>query len=462
VTNGEHAGAGAAAADVVVIGAGASGLAAARALVDAGRRVVVLEARDRIGGRVHTADVPDLGAPVELGAEFIHGDPPELWGVAEAAALRVVDVEEEHLALDGGRLVARDDFSGEVEEAFEAMHRAGRGADARDVSVAEFFATHLTDPAQADVRRMAVSFVEGFHAADAEQAGVVALAGPEDDGGGNDVSYRFVDGYAGVPRWFYDGGGRRPALDVRLGHVVERVAWDEGGARVGATGPNGVLELRARCAVVTLPLGVLAAPAGETGAVRFDPPLDARRWAVEHLAMGQVARLVLRFRRRFWEEAGVAPAVPDAAAGRALSFVHTPELDVPVWWTQRAIRSPVLVAWAGASKARALLALDPDARRERVLDALAAAFGMTRPALDAEFVAAYEHDWSRDPFARGAYSYARVGGRPAFARLAEPVGVLRFAGEATSGDGDWGTVHGAIRSGERAAREALDLLARVG
>lgn len=447
---------------MVVIGAGASGLAAARAIADAGRRVVVLEARDRIGGRVHTADVPDLGAPVELGAEFIHGDPPELWAVAEAAALRVVDVEEQHLALDGGRLVERDDFSGEVEEAFDLMHAEGRRPGAPDVSVAEFFRTHLTSPAQADARRMAVSFIEGFHAADAEQAGIVALAGPEDDGGGNDVSYRFVDGYLGVPRWFYDGGGRRPALDVRLAHVVERVAWDDGGVRVAAAGPGGAVELRARCAVVTLPLGVLAAPEGAEGAVRFDPPLDERRWAVEHLAMGQVARLVLRFRRRFWEDLGAAPALPDAAAGRNLSFVHTPELDVPVWWTQRAIRSPVLVAWAGGAKARALLALDPGARRERVLDALATTFGTTRAALDREFVAAYEHDWSRDPFARGAYSYARVGGRPAFARLAEPAGALYFAGEATNGDGDWATVHGAIRSGERAAREALDLLARAG
>ncbi len=447
--------------DVVVIGAGAAGLAAARALADAGRRVVVLEARDRIGGRIYTAPVPDLGAPVELGAEFIHGDPPELWAIAAEAPLRVVDAEEEHLALDAGRLVARDDFSGEVGEIFDAMAVEAKRDGAPDVSVYEYLAEHFGDVAHADARRLAASFVEGFHAADVGDAGIRALARAEEAESGNDVAYRFVDGYAGVPGWLYDGLGSRGALDVRLGHAVDRVAWGADAVRVRVSGPNEV-EVGARCAVVTLPLGVLQAPAAEIGAVAFEPPLDGRRDALAALAMGQVARMVLRFRTRFWERPGAVPALADPDDGHAMSFVHTPELDVPVWWTQRAIRSPVLIAWAGAGKARALLALDADARRERVLGALATAFGMTRAALDAEFVAAYEHDWSRDPFSRGAYSYARVGGRGAFARLAEPVGPLVFAGEATLGDGDWATVHGALRSGARAAREALALLARAG
>lgn len=447
--------------DVVVIGAGASGLAAARALADAGRRVVVLEARDRIGGRVHTADVPGVGAPVELGAEFIHGDPPELWAIAEAAGLRVVDAEERHVARDGGRLVARGDFGGEVGEVLDALGAEGRRPDAPDVSVAEFLARRFGDPAHADARRMVVAYVEGFHAAPVENAGIRAIATAEDQSSGTDAAYRIVDGYARVPEWLYDGRGTRPALDVRLGHVVEGVTWGDGGVHVRATSAHDQVDLRAACAVVTLPLGVLAASEDVPGAVAFNPPLDDKRDALAGLAMGQVARIVLRFRRRFWERPNAVPSLADPDEGPALAFVHTPELDVPVWWTLRAIRAPVLVAWSGAGKARALLALDPDARRECVLDALATTFGLARSAVNAEFVAAYEHDWSRDPFARGAYSYARVGGREAFAALARPLGPLVFAGEATVDDGDWGTVHGALRAGARAAREALALLGRA-
>jgi len=446
--------------DVVVIGAGAAGLAAARALADAGRRVVVLEARERIGGRIHTAHVPGLAAPVELGAEFIHGDPPELWAIAEAAALRVVDAEEQHVVLDGGRLLARDDFSGEAGEVFEAMRAEALRPRAPDVSAAEFLATHFADASHANARRMATSFVEGFHAADVDRAGIRSLVAAEDASSGNDVAYRFVDGYARVPEWLYDGRGTREALDVRLRHVVGRVAWGDTGVRAQAAGPAGSLDVRARCAVVTLPLGVLAAAPTEVGAVAFEPPLGAKRDALAGLAMGQVARLVLHFRSRFWERPGALPALANPDDGPALAFVHTPALDVPVWWTLRAIRAPVLVAWSGASKARALLALGAGRRRAAVLGALATAFGVDAGFLDDNLLAAYEHDWSRDPFARGAYSYARVGGRDAFAELARPVGPLVFAGEATVGDGDWATVHGALRSGARAAREALALLAR--
>ena len=468
--------------DVVVIGAGASGLAAARALADAGRHAIVLEARDRIGGRIHTADVPDLGAPVELGAEFMHGDPPELWAIADAAALRVCDADEQHVALDGGRLVAREDFGGEVGEVLEAMTAEAHRAGAPDVSVADFLATHFGDAAHADARRMVTSYVEGFHAANVAEAGIRPLAAAEGSASGNDAAYRIVDGYARVAEWLHDGRGAREALDVRFGRVVERVAWDQAGVTVQSRSGAGVETVHATCAVITLPLGVLQASVLQTGmtgmtgttdtvtgeaaavakgTVRFDPPLERRREALGLLGMGQVSRVVLRFRTRFWERPGAVPALAGVDAGVALAFVHTPELDVPVWWTLRAIRAPVLVAWSGASKARALLVRDADARLDRVLDALATAFGMTRAALDAEFVAAYEHDWSRDPFARGAYSYARVGGAGAFAALAEPLGPLFFAGEATAAAGDWGTVHGALRSGARAAREALALLGRA-
>ena len=469
--------------DVVVIGAGAAGLAAARAIADAGRHVIVLEARDRIGGRIHTADVPDLGAPVELGAAFIHGDPPELWAIAEAAALHVCDAEEAHVARDGDRLVERGEFGGEIGEVLDALDAEARRPGAPDVSVAEFLAARFAGPAHDDARRMVTAYVEGFHAGDVGDAGIQAIARAEDSSSGNEAAYRIVDGYARVPEWLYDGRGTRAPLDVRLAHTVEAVAWGADGVRVRATTAEGGRELRAACAVVTLPLGVLAqslaltsagsrgearaqVPTGTTavarGLVRFDPPLDAKRDALDGIALGQVARIVLRFRRRFWEEAGAVPALADRDAGAMLAFVHTPELEVPVWWTLRAIRAPVLVAWSGATKARALLALDADVRRDRVLNALATAFGMTRSALDAEFVALYEHDWSRDPFSRGAYSYARVGGRGAFDALARPLGPLVFAGEATVGDGDWGTVHGALRSGGRAAREALALVAPGG
>ena len=464
--------------DAVVVGAGVAGLAAARQLTDAGQRVVVLEARDRIGGRVFTHPVAGLGAPVELGAAFVHGNPPELWEIIDRAGLRVCDAEEAHVAREGGQLVGRQDFGGEVGEVLDAMTEAAERPGAPDESVAGFLADRFGDAAHADARRMVRAYVEGFHAAELTDAGIHGIAAAEGSSSGNDAAYRIVDGYARVPAWLAGGAesGRADAavaVDVRLRHTVERIAWGAEGVRLSASTPDASerpVELRARCAVVTVPITLLGAagdlahtrPAADPdeapGRIRFDPPLEEKREALAGIALGQVARMVLQFRHRFWERPGGVPALADPHAGAQLAFVHTPELDVPVWWTLRALRAPVLVAWAGGPKAQTLLALDADARRGRVLDALAAAFTCTREALDAELIAAYEHDWSRDPYARGAYSYARVGGRGAFAQLAAPCGPLLFAGEATVSDGDWGTVHGALRSGARAAREALDRL----
>jgi monoamine oxidase len=127
-----------------------------------------------------------------------------------------------------------------------------------------------------------------------------------------------------------------------------------------------------------------------------------------------------------------------------------------VWWTLRAVRAPILVAWAGGPPGEALAALDREARVARVVESLAGTFGLPVERVRAQLVAAYHHDWTRDPLARGAYTFMRVGGADAGAEIAEPLeATLYFAGEHTCADGNWSTVHGAIESGERAAARIL-------
>ena len=157
--------------------------------------------------------------------------------------------------------------------------------------------------------------------------------------------------------------------------------------------------------------------------------------------IGHVVKIVFRFRERFWKE--------------PFNFLHTNDRYVPTYWTAAPVRAPLLTAWAGGHAADRLLAEGSDAMIDRTIDSMAGAFEMKRRELDAQFVAAYTHDWQADPFARGAYSYAGVGGHAAHQRLARPLqSTLFFAGEATSGD-ETGTVSGAITSGRRAARELL-------
>ncbi|MBV9880649.1 MAG: FAD-dependent oxidoreductase [Gemmatirosa sp.] len=436
--------------DVAVIGAGAAGLAAARALADAGRHVVVLEARDRIGGRVHTVHAPGLASPIELGAEFVHGTPHELWELIEAAALPVCDAVEEHLTFDGARIGGRESFSDEIGEVLGTLDDWLRQPERADQTFDALLEERFAAERFADARAQARAYVEGFHAAVSARAGVRALARAEHASSGNDQAFRVIGGYAQVMDWLHAGAGA--PLDVWFSTRVRGVRWSRDGVHVDATNPDGEpVVLGANACVVTLPLGVLAA-----GDVAFDPPLDAKRDALAGIEAGHVVRIVLRFRRRFWESRDGVPNLADDADPSCLSFVHVPGGDVPVWWTQRALRTPVLVGWAGGSTALALRGHPPARRIDVAVASLARTLGLSEARVREELVSAHHHDWSADPFARGAYTFVHPDGMGAGAALAEPLGdALYFAGEHTVSDGDWGTVHGAIRSGRRAAAQVL-------
>ena len=443
-------------ADVIVIGGGVAGLAAARALHEGGRRAIVLEARERAGGRVDSRHLPDLAIPVELGAEFVHGTPPALWELLEAARLRVADAAEEHVTFEHGRLQNRQDFGGAVGEVLDALRSEQQGPDR---SFAAFLDARFPGEAHADARRLAQAYVEGFHAAPAGDAGVHGLAQAEGAASGNDQAFRIADGYDRVVEWLR--GTDSAALDVRLATVVRRVAWERGRVHVHAVdGAGADTAFSAPACVVTLPVGVLNASPGDVGVVAFEPQPRGKREALHGIGAGAVTRVTLQFRRRFWEEREAVPSLDPDVDPLQLSFVHAPEQAVPIWWTVRALRAPLLVAWVGGPRGRALAALDRAALAATCVSSLATVLGRAPEEIAAELVATHTHDWVDDPFSRGAYSYARVGGAAAGARLAEPVDdTLFFAGEATASGGNTGTVHGALESGRRAAGEVLSAFA---
>ena len=154
--------------DVVIIGAGAAGLAAGRALSGAGKRVCLLEARDRIGGRVSTLHLPDLPLPIELGAEFIHGERSSTFSIVDAAALTAMELPDDHWWSNDGQFEQIEDFWGLIDSV-----RAKIGARKRDLSFSDFLRSRRGLPPR--TRELARSFVEGYHAADADRMSALAL-----------------------------------------------------------------------------------------------------------------------------------------------------------------------------------------------------------------------------------------------------------------------------------------------
>jgi monoamine oxidase len=436
--------------DIVVVGAGVAGLEAAQRLVRARLRVVVLEARPRVGGRIDTQRLPGWPAPVEAGAEFVHGRPRNLVRALAAAGARLGAHPQRHERARRGRL-------GSSERAWAQAQAVIEELPDEDVSVAEVlrrpaFAKRLSR----DARDMVVGFVEGFNASDVTRVsarGLVEQAEATEAEGG-DALQRVRDGYDQLPQHL---AASLPRGALRLSTVVTEVRWDDAGVDLSVRGALGgpPSRVRARAALITLPLGVLQAAPRARGAIRFVPPLPrTKRQAIERLAMGNVVKVVLRLR----QPVGTGVLAP---FGRDMSFVHLGRAPVPTWWVPRPFPPTMLVGWVAGRAAETFAARyrDPEARLRAALGGLAHAVGARADAIIAAVEDAHVFDWETDPWARGAYSWIPVGGLDAPAALAAPVAArLFFAGEATDLVGDPGTVHGAMTTGTRAAAEIVAAL----
>jgi monoamine oxidase len=387
-----------------------------------------LEARHRPGGRIHTIYDPLSPVPIELGPEFIHGKPPEIWRLVEAGKLAAVEHAGAHEDLEGGRTSAGSDWN-EIEQLM------GELAGAPEQSFLQFVEA---SGARADLRRQAIGYVEGFNAARAERISTQSLA-LQDQAAARiegDRAFRLPGGYGSLIDWLWNGS---PAenLQAQFGAVVQKIRWRRGLVEIDAQVTGASRRFTAEKVIVTVPIGVLQA-----GSVRFDPEPDILRDALQSIDMGHAARITLRFRK---------PVCRDNAG-----FLHSDAEWMPVWWTTHPVHSNVLTGWTGGTRAEACMDREPVEWIAGALASLARMLGSDPDELGAAVEAWHAHNWSMDPFSRGAYSYVRVGGLDAQKRFAQPVeDTLYFAGEAVNAEGHAGTVHGAMASGERAAEMIL-------
>jgi monoamine oxidase len=400
---------------------------AARVLADRGISVEVLEAKPHVGGRAITVH-PEASLPAELGPEFVHGEPEVTLALLREIRAERQTVEDTHHYRDGGRLVEQRDLWERFGKLLKKAPRESRDESARDYMQR----VHMTG----DDARLFAMLVEGFYAAHLETISVASVAAdmPGEEGG----QARVRGGYGQLAAWLLARILRHHGT-VHCGHVVNAIDWTSNVQIAYTThaGERGMLV--ADRAIVALPLAVV-----QQGAVKFHPMLGDHQRAMSQLEMGQVVKVVACLVRRPWPE--------------QLRFVHNDDGKFPTFWMRSNENAHQLVAWAGGHHAEALARRNATQLVTLAITELATTIDASATTVADAVDHWHFHDYAADPFARGAYSFTKVGGMDAADRLARPLGDrIFFAGEATDAEYE-GTVAGALGSGQRAANQVLATL----
>ncbi len=459
-----------------------SGLTAARTLAEAGRSVTILEASSRVGGRIHT--VREGSEIIELGAEFLHGKPPELWSLIEEANLETYELDGAMLTYADGRLQSRNEEE-ESTPILEKIEAKLESLAEPDQTFAEYLAQHPIPEAQ---RQAVIGYVEGFNAADHRIISTHALGLQQaaEEAVEGDRLFRIKNGYDRLPQFlaqkFTEAGGT-----LILNTLAERIDWTPHHVRITAQRDGQPITFEAAQAVITLPLGVL-----QQNSVTFSPTPDALHQA-NRLRMGNARRFTLVFREPFWKhlqpadlrnkshkkghgrssdesygssedrygssedrygssenrygssedrssdqtvilsEGGASAAAVEGPAvlpHRQSSSENSPLANLsfllsfasmpPVWWTSHPTPSNTLTGWIGGPRSTALANLTPDQLAEAACKTLAEIFSLNPADIRDQLLSCHTHDWQHDALTRGAYSYVAAGALDACAKMTLP------------------------------------------
>lgn len=429
--------------DILIIGAGAAGLMAARELTHAGKKVIILEARSRLGGRIHTQETLGFSVPTEAGAEFVHGDLPVTRALCQEAGILLQPMGGQSYQVVDEEVRAGEAFIPDFAVLLQKLNELPA-----DLPFADFLTQYLPEAEYAGLREAVTRFAEGYDAADITRASTFALRDEwQIDGALN--SYWPRGGYSQLINFLADAitaaGG-----SMHVATVVNQINWQPGQVEVIATDGR---EFVARQVLITVPLGVLQAAPNAPGAIRFRPDLLKQKQAWQALGFGAVIKVILEFKSAFWEEgetARVARKMPD------LGFLFAAASPITAWWTHLPDPTPLLTGWLAG---RAAVAQQNRSEEELItlaLTTLANLFETNVSFLREQLMAQQVINWVTDPFARGAYAYATVAAGANRQVAAAPVqDTLFFAGEALYAGPAMGTVEAALASGQATAREMV-------
>ena len=424
--------------DVIIIGAGAAGLMAANEISKKGKSVMILEGRNRIGGRMHTINNTSFSFRVEAGAEFVHGELTNTIKILKEANINHEIVSGESWQLHEGKIKRSEQF-----EYWDELLKKLKNLE-QDEPIAQFLDKNFNDKKYSVLKKTVIQFVEGYDAADTTKASSKVLYkewNNEDD----EHQYRIKDGYIKLAEHLSDQC-KKNGVEIELNAIVKEIHWKENECKIITS--NGK-KYKSSKVICTVPISILQRNEDDKAYIKFIPSIDEKINSAKQIGFGGVIKIVLEFKNAFWEDMLTSNQMKN------VGFIFS-EAFVPTWWSQLPYNKKMLTGWIAGPKALSLKEANDDEILDHAINSLQEIFNCPIDLIKKNIKASLITNWHKDPFSLGAYSYATLETAQARKILKNPVNnTIFFGGEALFEGPQSATVEGALQNGKDTAQALL-------
>lgn len=404
---------------IVIIGAGAAGLMAAKELSAAGYAVTILEAQDKAGGRMCTSIQNKFGFPAEPGAEFIHGNLPLTLGLLREGNIGYSAINSKMMHFTNDKIKRHDDFDKHWDELMQHIDQLEQ-----DTTIDDFLSKYFAGEKYEELHRSVRGFAEGYDLADTSKAAIKPLQ--KEWLHEEETQYRIDGGYIQLTHYLLQICLKNK-VNIHYNCFVENIEWKKAEVMITTSGKQ---KFSASKVIITVSAGILQA-----GKINFIPAIPSYTNAIANLGFGSVIKILLQFKEPFWKE-----QTKDAG------FILSNE-TIPTWWTQQQDNN-LLTGWLGGPNAEHYKNKSSREIIEIAIESLSKIFNRQPHQLHEYLLHAEAFNWSNNYFSLGGYSYNTLHSENAKRILNTPThSTIYFAGEALySGDAP-ATVEAALQSG---------------